>query len=94
MIWRTEEGHAYSKLVEVYGRLVSSAGEEYRAACEARVILEYPRVDRMDCMRATARKRGGNDETARAAILERLQADVMREWSWRQEQKKKKDAVA
>jgi len=87
-LWRTEEGHPYTLLVDVYGRLVSAASEAHRAACEARYILSLPldRRRRLMAKAAATRARAASVQEraeAEARIKRHLEEIVMREWEWR-----------
>jgi len=87
MIWLTGDGYPYTLLVLLYGRLVSSAGEEFKSACEARLILSKPREDRPAFIESISRKRSPKDEEGVRAIRDALTEAVMREWDWRKKQR-------
>ena len=87
------DGAEYCALVPLYGQLVNAAGEQHRAACEARVILRKPtKVDREALVVRLARKRGGAIEERVSWWTEKLKRDVRREWNWCREQRLKRDA--
>lgn len=94
MIWKTEEGNPYTKLVECYGRLIDAAGEEWKDVCEARSILAVPLEGRSRHMEMFAEKRCRGNAGLRAAILAGLQKTVTREWQWRRDQKAAREGKA
>lgn len=94
MMWRTKEGHSYTLLVECYGRLIDSAGEEWKDVCEARTILRVPLESRARHMEMIAKKRGRGDPKIEAVILAGLKASVTKEWQWLRDQKAKAGAAA
>lgn len=94
MIWRTPDGDEYTKLVEHYGRLLDSSGEEWKEICEARAILAMALDQRATFIRSCAKKRSAGDRQAEAAILAGLEARVTKEWKWRREQKAREGVAA
>ena len=89
MIWRTEDGNEFCAVVPLYGRLVDSAGEAYRIACEARFILDKP-LDwngRLRDMEKRAERRSSGDAGIAAKLLADLKDAVKREWEWRKAQR-------
>lgn len=89
MIWRTEEGYEFISIVESYGKLVDSSGDQWKDACEARSLMAVPLEERRRHMELMAQKRSGGDKGREAAILAHLETIVTREWKWRKEQKAK-----
>ncbi|MDP3328755.1 hypothetical protein [Parvibaculum sp.] len=86
MIRRTRSGHEFCEVVALYGRMVPAWSEEYRAACEARVILEKPREERPEFMQSIARRRGRTDEEQKI-VFDALSGAVTAEWDWRKKQR-------
>jgi hypothetical protein len=91
MIFKTEEGNAYSKLVEAYGRLLDSCGNVWKDICEARVIYAMPIGNRPTYMDSIAKKRGAGDKIREQTIRRHLEKTVTAEWAW---QKKQREAQA
>jgi hypothetical protein len=89
MIFRTDDGHEFTKVVEAYGRLVESSGGEWKEICEARFFLAVPLEHRRREMELTAKKRSGGEKDREKTILAHLEALVTREWKWRRDQKAK-----
>jgi hypothetical protein len=95
MIWRTPDSDPYTQLVEAHGRLISSAGEEWRGICEARWILDLPiRTDRHRHVEKVIKRRcrknsfdTSDDWDKACAVLRfKLEQAVLREWRARQEE--------
>ena len=88
-VWRTRDGDPYSKIVEVYGVLVSADSEAYRSKCAAQHILSKPRDARstlMDKMVDAACKRRDFAtyeawQAARVPVRLALEQVVTREWT-------------
>lgn len=86
MIWKTKDGNPFTRLVAQYGRLISSASEEYKSGCEARSLMDgYP----LDLRRAEIAKRvktrGRGDHVAEGAIRAGIEKALMTEWNWRRQ---------
>jgi hypothetical protein len=86
MIRRTKSGYEFCEVVSLYGRFVPAWSEEFRSACEARVILAKPREERPEFMQSIALRRGRTDEE-RKIVFEALSGAVTAEWDWRKKQR-------
>ena len=79
-------------MADLYGERVSTWSEEWRAACEARMILALPTkdarasfIDRIVWTRCKAAMFDTPKERADAAekLREKIKTDILREWEWR-----------
>lgn len=80
-------------LVSVRGRMADEYSDEYRDACEGRVILAMPLDQRRREIEMRANKRGGGDPRRAAAIKSELERVVTEEWRFARESREAKAAA-
>lgn len=74
-------------MVSLYGEMVRTDSEAWRAACEARVLLQYPLEKRRTWIDTFVKARGRGDGTVEYLARVDLQNALTKEWEWQRAQR-------